>query len=281
MQFAQRRRPNRQDKRQAATRKAIGVLMALCVVGGVIGYFYISVSADTRPLDPITFCPTDAKGPNSVTAILLDRTDTFNPTQQAAIRDRLDDVKDHTSQYDLLQVYTVEPTQEKLLKPIFSMCNPGRGEGMNRWTHNPHLMEERWQTLFAKPLQHLLDSILDGGDAQVSPIMESIQSIVVTKLGSEEVISQKIPRRLIIISDLIQYVPDYSQYRLLLDFQHFNTLPYYQNVRADLSGISVEFWYVRRQKTLSIQTKKHQDFWQNYISDQGGSVDKMWSVPGT
>ena len=152
---------------------------------------------------------------------------------------------------------------------------------MNKWTQNPHLIEERWQALFANPLQHLLDSILDGGDAQVSPIMESIQSVVVTKLGSEELISQKIPRRLIIISDLLQYVPDYSQYRPLEDFKHFEKLPYYQSVRADLSGISVEFWYVRRQKTLALQTKKHQDFWQNYISDQGGSVDKIWFIPGT
>ena len=280
MQSSQRR-PNRQDKRQSATRKAIGVLLVLCIIGGIVGYLYISVLADIRPLDPATFCPTDAKGPNSVTAILLDRTDSFNPTQQAAIRDRLNDVKDHTSQYALLQVYTVEPTQEKLLKPIFSMCNPGRGEGINKWTQNPHLMEERWQALFADPLQHSFDSILDGGDAQISPIMESIQSIVVTKLGSEEIVSQKIPRRLIIISDLIQYVPGYSQYRPLLDFKRFKTLPYYQNVRADLSGISVEFWYVRRQKTLAMQTQKHQDFWQNYISDQGGSVDKLWFVPGT
>ena len=144
MQSTQRR-PNRQDKRQAATRKAIGVLLALCVIAGIVGYLYISASANIRPLDPVTFCPTDAKGPSSVTAILLDRTDTFNPTQQAAIRDRLNDVEDHASQYELIQVYTVEPTQEKLLKPIFSVCNPGRGEGMNKWTQNPQLMKERWQ----------------------------------------------------------------------------------------------------------------------------------------
>jgi hypothetical protein len=142
-------------------------------------------------------------------------------------------------------------------------------------------MEDRWQALFAEPLQHLLDSILDGGDAQVSPIMESIQSIAVTELGSEAVISRNIPRRLIVISDLIQYGPDYSQYRPFADFRNFKTQPYYQGVRADLSGISVEFWYVRRQKTLALQTKKHQDFWRNYITDQGGSIDKIWFVPGT
>jgi hypothetical protein len=271
---------NRQDKRRTATRNAIAVLVALCVVAGVTGYFYISARADIRPLDT-TFCPTDSKGPSSITAVLLDRTDTFNPTQQAAIRDHLNEVKDHTPQYGLLQVYTVEPTQEKLLKPIFSACSPGRGDGMNKWTQNPRLAEERWQAIFADPLRHLLDSIIDGGDAQISPIMESIQSIAVTKLGTGQVKSQNIPRRLIVISDLLQYVPEYSQYRPYSDFKHFKALPYYQNVRSDLSGITVEFWYVRRQKTLHLQTTKQQDFWRDYISDQGATVDNIWFVPGT
>jgi hypothetical protein len=218
---------------------------------------------------------------DSVTAILIDRTDPFSLTQQTAIRDHLNDVRDHTSRYGLLEIYSVEPTQEKLLKPLFSMCNPGRGEGMSQWTGNPHLMEERWQAIFATPLQHLFDTILENETAQISPIMESIQSIVVTRLGSQELASKKIPRRLIIISDLLQYIKGYSQYRPLASFEQFKTLPYYQSVSSDLSGISVEFWYVRRKKTLALQNEDHVNFWRDYISEQGGSVDKVWYVPGT
>jgi hypothetical protein len=275
------RRPSRRDKKQNQVRKAIGVLVALCLFTAVVGYFYLSARAEIRPIDETTFCPTDTKGPNSVTTILIDRTDTFNPTQEAAIRDRLNDVKDHTSRYDLLEIYTVESTQDKLLKPEFSMCNPGRGEDTNKWTGNPHLIEQRWEAFFADPLQHLFDSILQGATAQISPIMESIQSIVVTRLGTQEIVSKKIPRRLIIISDLLQYVKDYSQYQPLSSFKQFKTLPYYQNVRSDLSGISIEIWYVRRQSTLALQKDKHIEFWKNYLSDQGGSVDKVWLVPGT
>ena len=275
------RRPNRNVKRQAAVRKAIGLLVGLCLVAGIVGYFYISSSASSRPTDKATFCPTDALGPNSVTAILIDRTDTFNPTQQAAIRDRLNDIKDHSSQYDLLEIYSVEPIEQKLLKPEFSMCSPGRGEGLNQWTHNPHLIEERWKAFFAKPIQHLFDSILAGDTAQISPIMESIQSIVVTRLGTQELVTKKTPRRLIVISDLLQFSKDYSQYKPLANFKQFKTTPYYQNVRSDLSGIAVEFWYIRRQKTLNIQQDKHVNFWRDYITDQGGTIDKVWFVPGT
>ena len=275
------RRPNRRDKQQSAGRKAIGVLVGLFVVVAVIGYFYISIYANARPIDEKTLCPTDAKGPNSVTVVLIDRTDPFNITQQTALRDRLNDIREHTSKFDLLEVYSVEPIETKLLTPIFSMCNPGRGEGINQWIGNPHLVEERWQTLFGTPLQHLFDNILEGETAQISPIMEDIQSVVVSRLGAHDLVNNKIPRRLIIISDLLQYVKGYSQYHALGSFDQFKASPYYQNVRSDLSGVSVEFWYVRRKKTLALQSDKHIDFWRDYILDQGGSLDKVWYVPGT
>ncbi len=279
MQFDQRR-PNRRDRKQTAVRKAVALLFGLSLIGAGVGYLYLSVRSEIRPIDEATFCPTDSKGPNSVTAILIDRTDTFNLTQQAAIRDRLNDVKDRSVKFDLLEIYSVDSTQEKLLKPEFSMCNPGRGEDTSKWTSNPHLIEERWQALFAKPLQHLFDSILGGGTAQISPIMESIQSIVVTKLGSQAVISKKVPRRLIVISDFIQYAKGFSQYQPLTNFKQFRTGSYYQGVRSDLTGIDIEFWYVRRQSTLALQQEKHLDFWHDYILDQGGSIDRTWFVPG-
>ena len=275
------RRPNRQDKQKTEVRKAIAVLVALFLVVGGIAYFYASARADMRPIDETTFCPKDEKGPNSVTAVLVDKTDTFNPTQQAAIRDRLNDVKDHTSRYDLLEIYSVEIHPEKTSEARFFDVQSGRGEAINQWTGNPHLVEDRWQALFDKPLQHLFDSILEGGTAQISPIMESIQSIVVTRLGSQELVSKKVPRRLIVISDLMQYVKDYSQYKPFASFEKFKTSPYFQNVRSDMSGISVEFWYVRRQSTLAIQKEKHVDFWRDYITDQGGDIEKVWYVPGT
>jgi len=274
-------RPSRKDKKAVQVRRAIGLLAVLCVIMAGIGYAYFYLQANVRPIDSATFCPRDEKGPHSITAILIDLTDPFNITQQAALKDRLNDLKDRASQYDLLEIYSVEPTQTQLLKPKFSMCNPGRGEETNSWIGNPRLIEERWQKLFDAPLQNLFNSIAAGNTAAVSPIMESIQSIVVTKLGAQKAVEEKIPRRLIIISDLLQYVKDYSQYKHLGSFAQFRDTPYYQNVRSDLSGIDVEIWYVRRQNTLALQGEKHIDFWRDYLADQGGHVDKVWYVPGT
>jgi hypothetical protein len=274
-------RPSRHDKKKSQVRKAIVVLTGLVIVAGIIGYFYITMQASIRPTDPNTFCPTDAKGPNSVTAILIDRTDSFNPTQQAAIRDRLNDVLDHTTKYDLIEIYSVEPTKSSLLKPEFFMCNPGRGDDVSNWTGNQHLVEQRWKTSFDAPMQNLFTEALSAKEADVSPIMESIQSIAVTDVGAQKFKSKSVPRRLIVVSDLIQYVEGYSQYKPITPFNQFRKTPYYQNVRTDLSDISIELWYIRRERTLHLQGEKHVDFWRDYIADQGGSVDKVWYVPGT
>lgn len=281
MQLPPHRRPSRQDRQATQVRRAIVVLAILSVIVAAAGYIYFSVLSGIRPMDSMTFCPTDAKGPNSVTAILFDRTDPFTLTQETAIRDRLNAVKDNSSRYDMLEIYTVEPTTTELLRPAFSMCNPGRGEGINPWTGNPRMIEEHWQTLFGGPLQHLFDNIVSGETAQTSPIMEDIQSIVVTRLGSQELIAKKIPRRLIIISDLLQYVKGYSQYRPLDNFDEFKKSAYYQSVRADLSGISIDVWYIRRKKTLQLQSDAHIDFWRDYFADQGAAIDNLWYVPGT
>lgn len=274
------RRPDRRERKQAATRRAIGILAVLAVIIGGVGYLYVNARKDVRPIDTATLCPTDALGPKSITAILIDRTDTLNATQEAAIRDHLNEIKDQTSQYDQLEIYSVEPTKTKLLTPEFSMCNPGRGEEISKWTGNPHLVEEHWKALFAEPLQHLFDNMLSGETAAVSPIMESIQSIAVTKLSSADVVAKKIPRKLIVVSDLLQYVDGYTQYKPVGSFKKFSATPYYQGVRSDLSGISIEVWYIRRQKTLHLQNQQHIDFWRDYLTDQGGKIDSVWNVPG-
>jgi hypothetical protein len=259
-----------------------GVVIIAIVVGvlGLCTTFYISAKQSVRPLDKETLCPTDDAGPNSINVVLIDRTDKFSPTQQAAIRDKLEELRAGTEKYDLIQIYSVGSTQVELLQPEFSMCNPGRGKEISEWTGNPHLVESKWKRLFGEPLQRIFDTALDSSEAQTSPIMESIQSISVTAFNSHKNGKSNHPKRLIVISDLMQHVADYSQYNGKLSFLDFKTKPYYQKIRSDLSRVSVSIWYIHRQNTVNLQTKEHFEFWQTYFADQGASVDSFWPVPG-
>ena len=156
------------------------------------------------------------------------------------------------------------------------MCSPGRGENVSDWTGNKHLVEERWKTSFDAPLQNLFNEALSAKEADVSPIMESIQSIAVTDVGAQKFKSKSIPRRLIVVSDLIQYVNVYSQYKPITPFAQFRKTPYYQNVRTDLSDIPIEFWYIRRERTLRCRANLCISISGAIISPIGAaSVDKV------
>jgi hypothetical protein len=87
-----RARPRRRRRgRSGAWRQhTLGVALivgALAVVAGG-SFLYFQVAAGRVELDHETLCPVD--GPQSVTVVLVDRTDPYTPVQQAAIQNALE-----------------------------------------------------------------------------------------------------------------------------------------------------------------------------------------------
>src|SRR3546814_13411971 len=110
-----------------------------------------------------------------------------------------------------------------------------------------------------------------------SPIMESIQSIAVSAFqgfGGDGA------KRLIIASDMLQHGADYSQYGGKLDFAQFRQSAQYRKLRADLRGIEVEVFYLRRETRKSAQGAAHVQFWRDYLEDLGGRLTHVVALEG-
>lgn len=253
---------------------ALIVLVTLAVAGGGTGYFYLQ---QTRvALEETTLCPKD--GAHTLTVVLVDRTDPLTTIQQAALRQRLEEIKDGIAQYGALQIYSVEPIGETLLRPVVDLCNPGRGADIDPAIGNPRLVEQLWRERFATPVEALLDDLVKADEADSSPIMESIQSIAVSTLRSKAV--EEIPKRLIIASDMLQHTAENSQYAGGLDFQEFRKSAYYRRLQADLRGVEVEIIYIRRDTRRAAQGKAHVQFWRDYIGDLGGALTRVVALEG-
>lgn len=266
----------RKKRKRAQDRLGIAliVFVALVIAGGGAGYFYLQ---QTRvALDETTLCPKD--GVWTLTVVLVDRTDPLTTMQGGALRKRLEEVKDSVAQYGALQIYSVEPIGEALLRPVVDICNPGRGADIDPAIGNPRLVEKRWQERFATPIEALLDDLMQIHEADSSPIMESIQSIAVSTLSGNAV--AEISKRLIIASDMLQHTAEYSQYGGNLNFQEFRKSGYYRRVRADLRGVEVEIIYVRRNTRRAVQGKAHIQFWRDYIDDLGGTLTRVVALEG-
>ena len=253
---------------------ALIVLVVLAFVGGGVGYFYLQKT--WVALDEMTLCPKE--GARALTVVLVDRTDPLTTVQREALRKRLEKVKDSVPRYGALKVYSVGPIGETLLHPVVDLCNPGRGEDVDPAVGNPRLVERRWREKFSVPVDKLLDELVEKGEAETSPIMESIQSIAVSAF--QEKAATEIPRRLIIASDMLQHTKEYSQYTDDMDFETFRNTPYYRRLRADLRGVDVEIVYIWRDTRRAAQGKAHILFWRDYFGDLGAVVSRVIALEG-
>src|SRR5258708_4583060 len=158
-------------------------------------------------------------------------------------------------------------------RSLFSKCNPGDGAGLSEWTDNPRIARLRWIENFRKPAADAVKNSIAAAKANSSPIMAAIQDIALNQFTSAA--SQNAKKSLIVISDMIEFTRDYSQYARAgdLSFSRYKQSPAYLKFRTDLHGATVAIRYVNRQVKGQplIDGTIHMDFWKSWILDNGGS----------
>jgi hypothetical protein len=250
------------------------MLSAILIGGALFGIFkYIQSNRPT--LDSTTMCP--VSGLSGLTVLLVDTTDPLTPVQEADLRNHLEHIKQSLPKYSAIEVYTVSQPSAGLLKPLGArVCNPGDGRDASTLTSNPRLIKEKWDQRFSQPLEALFTKMLSTPSADESPILESIQSVAVTAFGSLS--ESTTSRHLIVISDMLQNVPEYSQYKQSGTFEELRRTQYYRRVSADLRGVEVELYYLRRNNTL--QGAKHIEFWEQYFRESGATLVHVVALQG-
>jgi hypothetical protein len=269
-----RKKKSKKEKKQDWL--GAGLLIAVIVVLIGVGFLYWHQTKARIEIDKESLCP--KAGPKEVCAVIIDQTDEFSTIQRAVLRQHLKAVKEEIPRYGLLELYGVGPVQNELLKPTFKLCNPGRGQEIDPLTGNPVIVERRWREEFSSKLENVFDVVLTPAHAQLSPIMESIQSVAISAFGDPSL--SQTAKRLVIVSDLLHHTPEYSQYSDLGDFKKFRATDYYRRVRPNLKDVQVELYYLRRTTRYVTQGQKHIEFWQAYISDAGGTLVRAVSIEG-
>ena len=77
-------------------------------------------------------------------------------------------------------------------------------------------------------------------------------------------------RRLVIFSDLMQNVPEFSHFASKWDYEAFRSSLYASKLRSDLSGVRVEVIYLLRSNLYNYQSQpRHQTFWGHWFEENG------------
>jgi hypothetical protein len=252
-----------------------GILAAISLAILAAGaYFYLTVP---RPpvLDRASLCPVD--GPRSVTVILLDSTDEIPDIGKREIRTILSDTAETLPDHALLDLRLLDPRLPGG-RPIFAKCNPGDGTGLSEYTANPRLARKRWLDEFRQPLEQALGAGLEPSPGKTSPIMQTIQRIAVDRFSGRA--AESIPKNLVLVSDMLEHEPDYSQYAGDLSFARYKASRAYKKLQTDLHGAEVSIYYIQRATAKPLNSATHIQFWADWIRDNNGQFKQATKLQG-
>ncbi len=242
----------------------MAVAIAVAVVLAVLVQSFKEEEVDER------LCP-KASGPVSGMAVLLDLTDTLQPVQYQRLRDLLDDRIRDASRGAIISVGAVRADASER-NADFVLCKPATGEKANEFYQNPRLIEERYREEFLVPFKTIVSAMLNSPEADRSPIMESLQALLVSTPGF---VDATYPRRVIVVSDLIQNSETFSFYRSDT-WQRFVRSQDAERLAGRLQGVVVEICRIPR-SGARVDKAVVDDFWANYF-DRAGASDVLTST---
>ncbi|MER9925755.1 hypothetical protein NKJ84_23120 [Mesorhizobium sp. M0048] len=274
-------RPRSRRRAGSSRGKGVGaivgaILLGLASLAMFSGYVWLNVKArDVVETDAKTGCPTKA-GANSVTAVLFDTSD---PVPQATMEDlanKFRQIAGSIKQGGYLWVGTLTAVPGDL-KELYARCNPGDGSTVDVWTSNPGKHQRIWEEAFDKPLKELPEHLPRDSQADQSPIMAGIQKLKLSLF--DHGMFDNVPKRLVLVSDMMENTPAYSQYKSGADYNAFKKSPASSRFRTDLLGADVTILYFNRpeRKFLSVA---HANFWTQWFSDNGGNLTDFTKLEG-
>ncbi len=252
-------------------------LLVLTLTGfGALAFFYFSTSQSPK-LDPVSLCP--ITGPKGITVVLVDTSDDLPEQARRQVLGLLDDQIKGLPTYHKLDIRVLDIPGARS-RSLFSKCNPGDGFGLSEWTNNPGLARLQWIESFQQPAKDAVKNSLASAKANSSPIMAAIQDIALDQFSGED--AKGIPKTLIVISDMLEYTRDYSQYPGAgdLSYQRFQRSPAYLKFRTDLHGARVTIDYVQRNLPAKLDTLGHVEFWKRWIQDNRGVYEITQRLQG-
>jgi hypothetical protein len=273
-----RGRPQRLRSRNPADfrKHALGGALAVLALGVLAAGAYVYVTAARPPaLDRASLCPVD--GARAMTVVLLDSTDEIPDIGKHEIRTVLLDMAETVPVYGLLELRLLDPKTPGG-RQIFAKCNPGDGAGLSEYTANPRMAKKRWLEGFRQPLEESLDTGFRAVPGKTSPIMETVQRIAVDRFSGRA--AEDTPKTLVLVSDMLENAPDYSQYSGDLSYSRYKASRAYRKLQTDLHGAEVTIYYIQRVTAKRLNSADHIRFWADWIRDNKGRFKQANKLQG-
>lgn len=249
----------------------LGVVTLCLSVMGFLSYLWFTKQS---PPDPVTLCP--AGGPEGHTIVLVDNTEPFTFIQKQGLTQHFADVAENkVPEGHLLSVFVLGQDFTENAMPIFEKCNPGTGEGRSSLTSTPKRIKQRFDSEYVRPLLALRKEFMLEKPSDRSPVFEMLQLVAINgfkRVGADG------PRKLIVYSDMLPHMPEFSMFKSLPDFKTFSAGAYGRKSQASLDGVEVHLNYLINYPNL--QTTKQAAFWEQYFDNSGAQLVEIDTFEG-
>lgn len=262
----------RKSPRRRAARRGTSwflVLGAIAAVAAVAALFFVQRHAEAdMAINPDTLCP--LAGPGAMTAILIDVTDPLAPAQAAALREYVRHEIDQAAPGTEFSLGMVSDDPARLGAKV-ALCKPRAARDVTQLTQNVRQVEKRYENRFLAPLNALFEQMITASNAKQSPIMEALQTLIGDTPGF---VTFDGPRRVIIVSDLLQHSDAMSFYRGD-DWQSFIASPAAQRLSESLRDVEITLFLVPRPDGFRGDAGAVEDFWIRYFDHQGAGLPQV------
>jgi hypothetical protein len=251
----------------------IGAIILLVFVAGYIYYRFFVIEIVERNQD--TLCP--VTGSPLYTAIIFDKSDSYNTIQTADLNNYFDLFKGKLIEDSQISLYVINDDVLNNVEPEWIICVPQHVRDANKFNQTEKFIKDTWENKFEKPLDNAITAFMTPSEANSSPIFEIIQVASLTAFPPE---SKSMPKHIIIISDFLHHTKEWSNYRGNISMKELIATDYYKKVWTDLNDVKITMLYIRRESATTIQGTEHLNFWGEYFRSLNASLHNLRQIQG-
>lgn len=274
--YSRARKPSRKVSYSRNTRGSanpwLAVGAALAGAAVIAAFIQMQRTEQELAINEDTLCP--VAGPVAISAVLIDATDTLDPVQVASVRQLVErQIRDAApGTLFAFGVVAEDPAERGATR---ALCKPRAGTDVSQMTQNVTAVQKRYDERFLGPVREILATLGTAGEANQSPIMESLQSVLT---GTPEFLSFEGPKQVVLISDLLQHSEAMSFYRGE-DWQSFSSSAAFGRMSENIRGADVTIYQISRPPVARIQDPAVvDDFWARYLDRQGARPPELIRV---
>lgn len=243
----------------AKDRLGFGLLAACLVLLAAIAGGGLALERRQPRFDPSTGCVVGEEPSGDVLA-LIDLTDPITSDQESAVREHFARLAAAGLRAnERVTLWTLSGARAGALQRRFCRCSPARA--VNPLFDNEQFAAARSESLFAAPLRRALRELPQHETAAASPLLQAIAQIC----AQPEFQRARVPRRLILVSNLEQNDGVVSVYTSRTTATSFTSLPESVLARPDLRSVAVEVLYLPRGRWARSLDPTLQDAWRSYF----------------